>query len=221
MSVAGVGRGLVDMTSATGASFRFQAEKYFWSPTSSSTIILSCFEPSAASFGAVAPLAKKGRSLMRLWTPRRTIATAGLVVFLTSAPLLSAQNVIDGGTDQGRYYLVRSASSSLCLDVPGWSWKIGEAVVQNGCSGQATQSWFFRQVDPDAYQLTVKHDALCLRVAGGATADGTPVTQEPCARAGAAFNGTRFVVSRVGTSTPATYQLRTSAPGMCLRSPSN
>src|SRR5262245_11599201 len=152
---------------------------------------------------------------------RAHAVAVALILALTGCGLPAAAALNDGETDQGRYYLVRSASSSLCLDVPGWSWKIGEAVVQNGCSGQATQSWFFRQVDPDAYQLTVKHDALCLRVAGGATADGTPVTQEPCARAGAAFNGTRFVVSRVGTSTPATYQLRTSAPGMCLRSPSN
>ncbi|MDQ3597919.1 MAG: DUF1929 domain-containing protein [Pseudomonadota bacterium] len=124
-----------------------------------------------------------------------------------------------GKKDVGVYQRLRSVSSGLCLDVLGGSSNNGSAIVQFTCHSGEAQQWYFGQVSSGNYQLSAKHSAKCMRVEGGATAAGALLSQQVCARDGAGFSGTRFIPRRVGTTTPAKYQLRTHSAGMCLQVP--
>jgi galactose oxidase len=127
----------------------------------------------------------------------------------------------NGSTDPGRYYRVRSVSSNLCLDVEGKSADNGVRVLQFTCSSGENQQWYFRQLSAsNEYQLSAKHSAKCLRVDGGSASDNAILEQDPCARSGGGFTGTRFTMTRVGTTTPARYQLVTQTAGKCVQSPS-
>jgi len=125
-----------------------------------------------------------------------------------------------GAQDVGIYYRLRSVSTAFCMDVSGASQTAGATVLQWDCSANQNQQWYLRQLSATDYQLSAKHSALCLRVSGGSTASGAGLVQDVCARSGAAFNGTRFTLTAVGSSSPTTYQLVTQASGQCVRSPS-
>jgi galactose oxidase len=127
----------------------------------------------------------------------------------------------NGSGDTGKYYRLRSVSSNLCLDVEGKSSGNGVRVLQFNCSAGENQQWYFRQLsDGNQYQLSAKHSAKCLRVDGGSAGDNAILEQDPCARSGGGFNGTRFTVTQVGSTTPPRYQLVTQTAGKCVQSPS-
>jgi galactose oxidase len=127
----------------------------------------------------------------------------------------------NGSGDLGRYYRLRSVSSDLCLDVEGKSTGNGVRVLQFTCSSGENQQWYFRQLSGNnEYQLSAKHSAKCLRVDGGSGANNAILEQDPCARSGGGFTGTRFTVTRVGSATPERFRLATQASGQCVQSPS-
>ena len=122
-----------------------------------------------------------------------------------------------GTTDVGTYYRVRSVGNNNCIDVSGVSQGNNAAVVNWACGAGENQQWYFRVVGNGSYQLSAKHSAKCLRVAGGSTGDGALLVQDPCARSGSGFLGSQFTATRVGTTTPARYQLVNQNGGKCLQ----
>jgi galactose oxidase len=124
-----------------------------------------------------------------------------------------------GGTDVGNYYQLKSVSSGLCADVNGKFTDDGTAIIQFGCSTGDNQRFYFRALSTTDYQLSAKHSAKCLHISGGSTASGALLVQDSCARSGTAQNGQVFTATRVGTGTPAQYQLVVKNGGKCLQSP--
>ena len=120
-----------------------------------------------------------------------------------------------GSTDVGRYYRLRSVSNSLCADVSGKSLLDGGKVIQFGCSTGDNQKWYLRALSSSTYQLSAKHSAKCLHIAGGSTSSGAALVQDPCARSGSGQNGEVFTATRVGTTTPAQYNLVVKNSGLC------
>jgi galactose oxidase len=126
----------------------------------------------------------------------------------------------NGGADTGRYYRVRSVSSGLCLDVEGKSSNNGVRVLQYTCGSGENQQWYFRQLSTgNEYQLSAKHSAKCLRVDGGSGSNGAILEQDPCARSGGGFTGTRFKLTQFGSASPPQYKLETQTAGKCVQSP--
>jgi len=125
-----------------------------------------------------------------------------------------------GGTDVGTYYRLRSVSSSLCIDVSGKAQTDGASIIQFGCSSGENQRWYFRALSATDYQLSAKHSAKCLRVSGGSSSGGAKIVQDPCARVDPGLAGSRFTVQRIGTTSPARYQLVSTTGGKCVQSPS-
>jgi hypothetical protein len=121
-------------------------------------------------------------------------------------------------TGTGTYYQLKSVSSGLCVDVSKASTAAGASAIQFGCSTGRNQRFYFRSLSSTTYQLSPQHSAQCLQTSGGSSADGAAIVQEPCARTGTGLTGSVFTVTRVGTTSPAQYQLSPS-PGQCLESP--
>jgi galactose oxidase len=123
-----------------------------------------------------------------------------------------------GSSVTGTYFQLKSVSSSLCVDISKASAVDGTSAIQYACSSGKNQRFYFRALSSTTYQLSAQHSAKCLQTNGGSTADGAAIVQEPCARSGPGLTGSVFTVTRVGTTTPARYQLSPS-PGQCLESP--
>jgi hypothetical protein len=123
-----------------------------------------------------------------------------------------------GKTVTGVYFQLKSVSSGLCVDVSGASTAAGAAAIQFGCSSGKNQRFYFRALSSTTYQLAAQHSASCLQTSGGSTSAGAAIVQEPCARTAPGLTGSVFTVTRVGTASPAQYQLSPSS-GQCLESP--
>ena len=119
--------------------------------------------------------------------------------------------------DAGWYYQLKSVSSGLCADVDNKSPADNARIIQFGCSTGPNQRFYFRALSASTYQLSAQHSAKCIRVAGGATADNTGITQNACARSGTGQTGTVFTAKATGTA--GQYQLVDSNSGKCLKSP--
>jgi galactose oxidase len=129
-----------------------------------------------------------------------------------------------GGTDTGRYYQLKSATSGgdVCLDVGMASMNNGAEVLQYDCDDRTikkeNQLWYARQISSaPEYQLSAKHSAKCLRTAGGSSSSGARIVQDAC---GHVTNQTRLVLTRQGTATPPRYQIKVMPANKCVRSPS-
>jgi hypothetical protein len=86
------------------------------------------------------------------------------------------------GQQQGLlYYTIQNLQNRLCLNVPYSSKVSGTNIQQFWCNGAVANSWWFRTLDPSTgkYKIINVNSGLSLNVNGGATADGTPLTQWP------------------------------------------
>jgi galactose oxidase len=124
-----------------------------------------------------------------------------------------------GSTDVGSYYQLKSVSSGLCVDISGKSTADGAQAIQFTCSSGENQRFYFRALSSTTYQLWAKHSAKCLHIAGGSTASGAALVQDPCARSGSGQNGEVLTATRIGTVTPAQYNLVVKNSGLCIQSP--
>jgi ricin-type beta-trefoil lectin protein len=86
----------------------------------------------------------------------------------------------------------------------------GAQIIQYPWSGTANERWL-ATVEPDGYyRLASLASNKCLNVAGGGSADGTPVIQYTCSTNGSPNERWKFVQTGIG------YQVVAKSSGKCL-----
>jgi hypothetical protein len=123
------------------------------------------------------PLCKEGKivSLTRIWAVSKLTLTAVAVscmALLMHASPASADNPI---------VKLQSSQNGMCLQPINGSSNLGDAIVQEPCTGIAAQQWQVSFVSSTKVRLINQSNKLCLDARGGAT-NGTPIQQWVCER---------------------------------------
>src|SRR5262245_61531589 len=67
--------------------------------------------------------------------------------------------------------------SGKCMEITGAATTGGAGLNQQACNGQLNQTWVFKDMGDDKFQIVNKNSGKCVEVPDGSTADGTRLAQ--------------------------------------------
>jgi hypothetical protein len=121
---------------------------------------------------------------------RRGVLAIAVLLSITSGLVATPANA-DSGVQAAKpaaidsFYMINQRSSR-CVEVPGYSTRVGTHVDQFTCvyDYHLNEMWYFKYIrrtgGHSVYQIINTYSGMCMNVSGASTANGAAVLQWPC-----------------------------------------